>query len=130
MASSDTRSKVIEIVEAFPESSCEGSDDNLHLSLIVRKKRFGYYLEDHHGDGRCAINCKTSDGVRAMLEAVVPEQLHIPKYLGSKGWIGLWLDTDAVQWGPVRDALREAWILSAPRKLIRELEGDAGTLGA
>ena len=30
------------------------------MSLQVRKKSFGWFLVDHHGDGRVAINCKGS----------------------------------------------------------------------
>ena len=118
----DPRSKIIEIMLEFPEAECISRNDNPHMSLEVRKKRFGYFLDDHHGDGRIAINCKTTDDVRTMLEAVVPHQMHVPKYLGSKGWIGMWIDSPEAEWGPVRDALLQAYKRTAPKKLLAELE--------
>lgn len=33
-----------------------------HRSFLVRKKIFGYYLFDHHGDGRVALWCKAGRG--------------------------------------------------------------------
>lgn len=118
----DPRSKIVELMSEFPEAECISRNDNPHMSLEVRKKRFGYYLDDHHGDGRISINCKTTDDLRTMLEAVVPDQLHVPKYLGSKGWIGLWIDLPKTNWGPVRDALLQAYKLTAPKKLLAEFE--------
>ncbi len=42
----------------------------------------------------------------------------MPKYLGSKGWIGLWLDGAGVDWSAVELALREAYSLTAPKTLL------------
>ena len=94
-----------------------------HLSLAVRGKRFGYVLVDHHGDGRVALNCKASAETREVLEQIAPAQLHVPKYLGSRGWIGLWLDVPRGDWSAVEDALREAYAAVAPRTL-REMLPD------
>ena len=90
-----------------------------HLSLEVRKKRFGYYLEDHHGDGRIALICKSTDELRDLLQQQVPTQLHVPKYVGNKGWIGLWLDVSTVDWSAAKLALQEAYRLVAPKSLTR-----------
>jgi len=84
------RQRVAAIVAHFPEGHTTPSGE--HLSLEVRKRRFGWFLADHHGDGRLCINCKVPALVASQLQSSVPAQYHIPKYLGAKGWIGLWLD--------------------------------------
>ncbi len=108
------------IVEQLPEGAAVAR--GAHLSLEVRGKRFGYFLADHHGDGRVALNCKASAETHELLEQIVPAQLHTPKYLGSKGWIGLWLDVPRVDWSAVEAALREAYASVAPKRLREMLE--------
>ena len=44
------RRRVISLVESLPEASAVVAGET-HLSLEVRGKRFGYFLDDHHGDG-------------------------------------------------------------------------------
>lgn len=116
----DQRSKVIEIVEALPAgvALAEGN----HLSLEVRGKRFGWYLDDHHDDGRVAINCKAQKGVNQSLSNAFPERFHIPKYVGHHGWIGLWLDVEEVDWCEVANLLNDAYRLTAAKSLVAELD--------
>jgi hypothetical protein len=108
------RKRITRIVERLPEAAAVAL--GAHLSLEVRKKRFGYFLDDHHGDGRVALNCKSSADLRDSLQLLAPTQFHVPKYLGNKGWIGLWLDGTDVNWSAVELALREAHGLVAPRR--------------
>ena len=113
------RARVARILERLPEarSVAQGT----HLSLEVRAKRFGYFLADHHGDGRIALNCKASADVRDALRQLAPEHFHIPKYVGNKGWIGVWLDVPKLDWSVVALALREAYVLTAPKRLSAQL---------
>jgi hypothetical protein len=69
MASTRLRERVAAIVAELPEATCTGDQ---HLTLAVRKKTFGYYLDDHHGDGIVGLNCKASPGEN---EALVEERL-------------------------------------------------------
>jgi predicted DNA-binding protein (MmcQ/YjbR family) len=115
-SSARQRARVLRILERLPEAAAVARDT--HLSLEVRKKRFGYFLDDHHGDGRIAICCKASADLRDTLQQTAPSLFHIPKYVGNKGWIGLWLDGD-VDWSAVDVALREAYRLVAPKTLTR-----------
>jgi hypothetical protein len=120
--SAERRARVIAIVESLPEASVVAAGN--HLSLEARKKRFGWYLDDHHGDGRLAINCKAPRGVAQQLASHAPDRFHIPKYVSHLGWVGLWLDTPQVDWAEVEAILMGAYRLTAPKKLIAEL--DAG----
>jgi len=111
------RERLARILARLPEAKAVTHDT--HLSLEVRKKRFGYFLDDHHGDGRIALQCKASADLRDMLEEQAPAQFHVPKYLGHKGWVGLWLDVGPVDWSAVQLALREAYLLVAPKALTQ-----------
>lgn len=103
------------IIDRLPEA--EAVPQAGHLSLEVRKKRFGWFLVDHHGDGRLAINCKAEPDERARLLRIVPEHAHIPKYVGHHGWVGLWVDTDDVDWELVEEAVTAAYCMTAPKTL-------------
>lgn len=115
------RSRVVTFVESLPEAAAIPAGDR-HFSLEVRRKRFGYLLDDHHGDGRFALNCKTALGVNETLANALPERFHIPKYLGHHGWLGLWIDLPTIDWVEVEAVLTEAYRLVAARSLIAKLE--------
>lgn len=114
------RKRVAKIVEGFPEG--EAKPEGRHMSLQVRKKNFGWFLVDHHGDGRIAINCKATADMHDMLRNLVPDHFHLPKYLGNKGWVGIWLDVPKLDWAAVELALRGAYERIAPKKLLAQLE--------
>ena len=116
----DARSRVVAIVEELPGGQAVAH--GAHASLEVSRKRFGWFLRDHHGDGRVAVHAKASAASRAALERAMPHQVHVPKYVGQRGWIGLWLDVPGVDWEAVRVALEEAYRMTAPKRLVHALE--------
>ena len=91
------------------------------MSLEVRERRFGWFMVDHHGDGRIAIKCKVSALVAAQLQARVPAQYHAPKYVGHRGWIGQWLDVAEIDWSRVDLCLEQAYWERAPKILLKKL---------
>jgi len=109
------RKRIAKIIESLPEA--EAKPSGRHLSLEVRKKRFGWFLVDHHEDGRVDLNCKASAEMHDMLRQIMPGHFHVPKYLGNKGWVGVWLDAPKLDWAAVALALREAYVRTAPKKL-------------
>jgi hypothetical protein len=118
--SAERRARVVAIVKGLPEAGIVAAGN--HLSLEVRQKRFGWYLDDHHGDERLAINCKAPRGVAQQLANHAPDKFHIPKYVSHLGWVGLWLDTPQIDWTEVEAILLGAYRLAAPKKLIAELD--------
>ena len=44
-----------------------------------------------------------------------------PKYVGSKGWIGVHLTADT-DWDEIAELVEESYRVIAPRALVRELE--------
>ncbi|MEP7272141.1 MAG: MmcQ/YjbR family DNA-binding protein [Acidobacteriota bacterium] len=124
-AAAERRARVITIVDGLPESATVASGN--HLSLEVRQKRFGWLLDDHHNDGRLALNCKAPRGVAQQLAAHAPDRFHVPKYVGHLGWIGLWLDTPEVDWPEVKAILMSAYRLTAAKPLIARLDAGEGS---
>jgi len=114
------RVRIVAFVESLPEATASASGK--HLSLEVRGKRFGYYLEDHHSDGRVALNCRAEPGGNQTLVDFAPERFHIPAYLGPRGWVGLWLDLRAIDWDEVESLIVDAYRLTAPKRLVAQLD--------
>ena len=115
------RSRLLSVIASLPQAtatSCGGD----HLSLEVRGKRFGYYLDNHHGDQRVAISCKAEPGGNQALVEYGPDRFHIPAYVGSRGWVGLWLDLLEINWEEVESILSDAYRLTASKRLISELD--------
>jgi len=114
--STSQRKQLQRLLDRLPEAKAIVQGN--HLCLEVRTKRFGWFLDDHHGDGRIALNCKGSSETSDTLKRLAPKHFHVPKYLGNKGWIGMWLDVPKVDWSIVELALHEAYRRTAPKALV------------
>ncbi len=86
MSKQQRRERLITIVAELPEATATG---NTHLALTVRGKKFGYYLDDHHGDGITGVAFKAPAGEQAALTGSDPIRFYVPAYVGSRGWVGL-----------------------------------------
>ena len=115
------RKRLVRLAERLPETKASLQSGHLHMSLELRGKRFGWLLDDHQGDGRLALNCKGPPGANKMLVSANPELFHLPRYLWHRGWIGAWLDIDEVDWDAVDAVLVDAWRMTAPRSLVKQL---------
>jgi hypothetical protein len=119
------RARVVALASALPATEVSEVPGQRHLGFAVRGKRYAWLLDDHHGDGRFALDCKASPGTNSALAEVHPERFHLPAYLAKQGWLGLWLDRPAIDWAEVAEVLAEAWTLAAPAKLRAERAGAA-----
>ncbi len=84
----------------------------------VRNKVFAMYASasTHHGGGRPAIWCKNVSIEQDLLIRSFPTLYFSPPYVGPGGWVGVWLD-GTPDWEILAELLRDAWRLTAPRKL-------------
>ena len=107
---------MVKICIDLPEVTYETVGDG-HISFRIRKKIFGYYQFDHHGDGIIAFSCKSSLNEQRRLVRNDPESFFVPAYVGPKGWVAIRLDLDEVDWDTVNDLAKQAYLSIAPRKL-------------
>jgi predicted DNA-binding protein (MmcQ/YjbR family) len=107
--------RVNQICFALAETTteCHGS----HAAYLVGKKKFAYYLDNHHGDGIVAITCKVAPGDNQLLTQAQPERFYLPAYLASRGWVALRLDGAEIDWEEVRELLHESYRRTAPKRL-------------
>lgn len=90
---------------------------------IIKGKKFAYFTQDHHGDGKTALLVKISGGEeQAMLIDLDPDRYYRPAYFGD-GWVGIRLDLGDTDWDHIGEWLRKSWLGVAPKKL-------AGLMGA
>lgn len=114
------RERVAAIVSELPEATCTG---DRHLTLAVRKKTFGYFLDDHQGDGITGVAFKAAPGEQQALVNSDPARFYVPAYLGARGWAAVRLDVRRVDWAEIRELLTDAYRLQAPRRLVAQLGG-------
>ena len=117
----ERRKQVITIIESLPGATATPAGER-HLSLEVRCKRFGWFLDDHHSDGRLALHVKAANGVSRALVAKAPVRFHVPKYIGHHGWLGVWLDSPAPDWKEVEKLIEDAYHQTAPKRLAKVLK--------
>lgn len=101
---------------ALPEAD-EVTSHGMPCFGIVKGKKFAYFTEDHHGDGKIAILVKISGAEeQAMLIELDGERYYRPAYFGD-GWVGVRLDRGDNDWDAVGEWLRKSWLAVAPKKL-------------
>ena len=89
----------------------------------VKNKMFATHAsaETHHGDGRECVWIKSAHVTQDMLVRADPKRYFVPPYVGKSGWVGAYIDRD-VDWEIVGDLLRDAYRLTAPKKLVTQLD--------
>jgi predicted DNA-binding protein (MmcQ/YjbR family) len=111
--------RLTQICLALPEADHEPMGD--HSAFSVRKKKFAYYLNSHHGDGIVSVCFRTERGENTVLLASDQTRFYSPAYIGPRGWVGLRLDTGKVDWKEVADFVTESYRLAAPKTLAAQL---------
>jgi hypothetical protein len=106
---------------AMPETTRELMGK--HAAFQVGKKKFAYFLDNHHGDGIVGITCKVLAGDNTALIASNPTRFYMPAYIGSRGWVGLRLDVGEVDWEEVEELVTHSYRLVAPRRLVSAVGG-------
>ncbi len=115
------RAQLVKLCERLPETTVEVIGEE-HLAFRIRKKIFGYYLFDHHGDGKIAFCCKSNLNEQRRLVKDDPVTFFVPAYVGPRGWVAIRLDLAEVDWDTVSDLARRAYQEIAPRKLAALVE--------
>lgn len=110
-----TLKKLAAICLALPET--ERRDGGEHADFRVRGKVFAYFLNNHHGDGIVSVCCKAALGENVDRASREPLRFYLPPYIGPRGWFGLRLDGEAIDWPEVRNLVELSYALVAPKRL-------------
>lgn len=84
--------------------------------FIRDKKSFVTFSNRHHG-GEFGFWCAAPFGAQDAMIAAEPAVFFRPPYVGHRGWVGVRLDLEDVNWEQVRDVVREAFRTVAPSRL-------------
>ena len=92
----------------------------------VKNKLFAMHAssDNHHGDGRAGVWIKSAHVTHDMLVRADSKRYFVPPYVGKSGWVGAFIDR-GVDWEIVADLLRDAYRLTAPKKLVAQLDSPA-----
>lgn len=71
--------------------------------------------------GRPHIQLKAAPGVQEALVGSDPERFFVPAYVGSRGWVGVWLDVEP-DWDEIAELVQDSYRLVAPKRLARLLD--------
>ena len=118
------RKRLVDLCAALPEVVVEPlGHAHEHLVVQIGKKKLAYYQFDHHGDGMISLVCKSNFNEQRRLVQSDPETFFVPAYVGSRGWVGMRLDLDEVDWDTADALLKRAYQEVAPRKLAALIDG-------
>lgn len=88
---------------------------------FVRGKTTFVTYADHHHDDRLAFWCAAPEGVQQSLVETHTDRFFVPRYVGHRGWLGVYLDIPA-DWDEIADIVEEAYRTVAPKRLVRLLD--------
>jgi hypothetical protein len=89
---------------------------------FVRGKLFAT-TADHHHDDRLSVWCAAPLGAQEALVAADSDRFFRPPYVGHRGWLGVYLDVDVVDWEELAEIVEGAYRQVAPKRLQAELDG-------
>jgi hypothetical protein len=89
--------------------------------FVRGKKTFVMYAEQHHDD-RVGFWCAAPEGAQESLVEADPEHFFRPPYVGHRGWLGVYLDVEGVDWGQLAEIVEDAYREVAPKALIAQLD--------
>jgi phosphoribosylglycinamide formyltransferase-1 len=115
-------SRLREIAAGFPEAEVTTKTGGQHWAFEVRGKNFAYWLNDHHSDGRIALQCKLPPGELERLVGHEPATFYVPPYMARFGWVGIYLDAGPIDWPEIEGMMALAYRLTAPKKLLAGLD--------
>jgi predicted DNA-binding protein (MmcQ/YjbR family) len=84
------------------------------------KKIFAMYAmpsDSTHSGGRPGVWLAAAPGNQSLMVRERPERFFVPPYVGSSGWIGVWLDRRP-SWKEVAALVEDSWRLTAPKKTV------------
>ncbi|MGI9064533.1 MAG: MmcQ/YjbR family DNA-binding protein [Pseudonocardiaceae bacterium] len=91
-------------------------------TFFVRGKKVFVTFADHHHDDRLGFWCHAPAGAQQAVVEADPERYFVPPYVGGRGWIGVRLDVEGVDWDEIAELVEDAYRMVAPKSLIAALD--------
>lgn len=88
---------------------------------FVRGRKMFVTYADHHHDDRLALWCAAPEGAQQVLTTADPERYFVPPYVGTRGWVGVYLDVVPIDWAAVEEIIEDAYRVVAPASLVARL---------
>lgn len=114
--SEDVTARLREICLSLPEADEKPFGGHTAPSFRVRDKLFAMTSEDGG-----SLTFKAAPGVQEELVAAEPERFFVPKYVGSKGWVGARLDVEQ-DWDEIAELIEDSYRMIAPKRLAALLD--------
>jgi predicted DNA-binding protein (MmcQ/YjbR family) len=108
--------RIREICLGLPEAQERPFGGHTAPAFRVRDKLFVMTSEDGS-----AMTFKAAPGTQEALVTADPDRFFVPKYVGSKGWVGARLDVDQ-NWEEIAELIEESYRLIAPKRLTALLD--------
>jgi hypothetical protein len=119
-ASASTIGRIRKICLGLPEAMEKPFGGHASPAFRVRDKMFVVVGED-----RTYLTTKAPPGVQGILINADPDRFFVPKYVGSKGWVGVRLDlATQPDWEELAEIIYESYCLLAPKRLVAQWEAD------
>ena len=107
--------RVRDLCLAFPET--EERQSHGEAAWFAGGRKLFVMAADHHHDERVAVWAAAPEGVQGSLVAADSTRYFRPPYVGTHGWVGVWLDVP-VDWDHVEQIVEDAWRCVAPKRLV------------
>jgi len=102
----------------LPEATEKPFGGHTSPAFRVRDKMFVVISED-----RTSMTVKAPKGVQGILINSDSDRFFVPKYVGSKGWVGVRLDLGTQpDWEEMAEVVYESYFLLAPKSLVKKWE--------
>ena len=91
-------------------------------TFFVRDRKVFVTYADHHHDDRLGFWCAAPAGAQQAFVESDPERFFVPPYVGHRGWLGVRLDVEGVDWDEIAELVEDAYRVVAPKRLVAELD--------
>jgi hypothetical protein len=90
--------------------------------LIGTKNVFAMMDTYHHNADHLGFWCPAPPGAQEVMVANAPERFFRPPYVGHRGWLGVRLDVEPVDWEEVAFLVDQAYRQVAPKRMLKQLD--------
>jgi hypothetical protein len=119
VAAAGALARIRAVCLGLPEAEERSFGGHTAPAFRVRDKLFVMTSEDG-----TSMTMKADRGVQQALVAADPDRYFVPKYVGPKGWVGVWLTKPSgLDWDEVEELIMESYCLIAPKKLADQVVG-------